>query len=406
MQTRLAKYYANIDSGLTAESIIRNCVHCGFCNATCPTYQILGDERDGPRGRIYLIKQVLEGSRPTRETQIHLDQCLTCRACESTCPSGVEYAKLADIGRAEVEKQVRRPLNDRILRQALLLTVPYPGRFGPLLKTVNSLKPLLPGRLKANLPPVHKSKPLLEQTHQRFMVVLAGCVQSVSSPQTNLAAAKVLDKLGISLLETPTAGCCGALAQHLSAEEKAVKQMQQNIDAWWPYIEQGCEAVVMTASGCGSTVKEYEYLLRSDKTYAAKAAKVSDLCKDIAEVMATEDLSAWNRLGDGKSIAFQCPCSLQHGQRLSGVVEKILQQLGYTTPVVSDAHICCGSAGSYSLLQPELSEQLRQQKLAALEATQPDKIVTANIGCQLHLSSKEQPVNHWIELLAEQIDNV
>lgn len=406
MQTRLAKHYTNTESGLTAESIIRNCVHCGFCNATCPTYQILGDERDGPRGRIYLIKQVLEGSTPTRETQTHLDQCLTCRACESTCPSGVEYAKLADIGRAEVEKQVRRPVIDRILRQALLHTVPYPGRFRPLLKTANLLKPLLSGRLKANLTPVHKSKPQSQQTHQRFMLVLAGCVQSVSSPQTNLAAAKVLDKLGISLLEAPTGGCCGALAQHLSAEEKAAQQMQQNIDAWWPYIEQGCEAVVMTASGCGSTVKEYGYLLRNDKTYAAKAAKVSDLCKDIAEVIAAEDLSAWNNLGDGNSIAFQCPCSLQHGQRLSGVVEKILQQLGYTTAVVSDAHICCGSAGSYSLLQPELSQQLRQQKLNALEATQPDKIVTANIGCQLHLSSKEQPVNHWIELLAEQIDNV
>jgi len=406
MQTRLAKHYANTESGLIAESIIRNCVHCGFCNATCPTYQILGDERDGPRGRIYLIKQLLEGSTPTRETQVHLDQCLNCRACETTCPSGVEYAKLADIGRAEVEKQVRRPFADQILRQALLHTVPYPGRFGPLLKTVNLLKPLLPGRLKINLTPVQKSKPLSQQRHQRFMLVLAGCVQSVSSPQTNQAAAKVLDKLAISLLEAPTAGCCGALAQHLSAEEKAALQMQQNIDAWWPYIEQGCEAIVMTASGCGSTVKEYGYLLRNDKAYAAKAAKVSGLCKDIAEVIAAEDLSAWKNLGAGNSIAFQCPCSLQHGQRLSGVVESILQQLGYTTPVVSDAHICCGSAGSYALLQPELSQQLRQHKLNALKAAQPDKIVTANIGCQLHLSSKEQPVNHWIELLAEQIDNV
>jgi glycolate dehydrogenase iron-sulfur subunit len=275
-----------------------------------------------------------------------------------------------------------------------------------LLKTANLLKPLLPGRLKINLTPVQKSKPLSQQRHQRFMLVLAGCVQSVSSPQTNQAAAKVLDKLAISLLEAPTAGCCGALAQHLSAEEKAALQMQQNIDAWWPYIEQGCEAIVMTASGCGSTVKEYGYLLRNDKAYAAKAAKVSGLCKDIAEVIAAEDLSAWKNLGAGNSIAFQCPCSLQHGQRLSGVVESILQQLGYTTPVVSDAHICCGSAGSYALLQPELSQQLRQHKLNALKAAQPDKIVTANIGCQLHLSSKEQPVNHWIELLAEQIDNV
>lgn len=406
MQTRLAKKYANTEFGLTAESIIRNCVHCGFCNATCPTYQLLGDERDGPRGRIYLIKQVMEGQTPTRETQIHLDQCLTCRACETTCPSGVEYAKLAEIGRAEVEKQVTRPLVDRIIRQALLHTVPYSGRFRPLLKTANLLKPLLPRSLKTKLTPVHKSKPLSQQTHQRFMLVLAGCVQSVSSPQTNRSAAKVLDKLGISLLEAPKAGCCGALAQHLSAEENAAQQMKQNIDAWWPYIEQGCEAIVMTASGCGSTVKDYGNLLRNDQYYAVKAAKITELCKDIAEVIASEDLSAWHNLGDGSNIAFQCPCSLQHGQQLHGVVENILQQLGYTLPVMNDAHICCGSAGSYSLLQPELSQQLRKQKLHALEATQPDKIVTANIGCQLHLSSKERPVNHWIGLLAEQIDNV
>lgn len=406
MQTRLAKKYANTEYGRTAESIIRNCVHCGFCNATCPTYQILGDERDGPRGRIYLIKQVLEGQTPTRETQIHLDQCLTCRACETTCPSGVEYAKLADIGRAEVEKQVKRPLTDRIIRQALLHTVPYPGRLRPVLTTANLFKALLPDSLKAKLTPVYQPKALPHQSHQRFMLVLAGCVQSISSPQTNLSAAKVLDKLGISLLEAANAGCCGALAQHLSAEEKATQQMQQNIDAWWPYIEQGCEAIVMTASGCGSIVKEYGYLLRNDEKYAGKAAKISDLCKDIAEIIADEDLTKWHNLGDGSNIAFQCPCSLQHGQQLSGVVENILQQLGYTTPVVNDAHICCGSAGSYSLLQPELAQQLRKQKLNALEATQPDKIVTANIGCQLHLTSKARPVNHWIELLAEQIDNV
>lgn len=406
MQTKLIAKYADTEHGQTAEAIIRNCVHCGFCNASCPTYQLLGDERAGPRGRIYLIKQVFEGQVPTRETQIHLDQCLTCRACETICPSGVEYAKLADIGRAEVEKLVHRPITERLIRKVLLHTVPYPARFRPLLKTANVFKPLLPESLKAKISPVQRPSSLTQQLHQRFMLVLAGCVQSVSSPNTNQAAAKVLDKLHISLLEAPQAGCCGALAQHLSAEEKAVVRMKNNIDAWWPYIEQDCEAIVMTASGCGSTVKEYGYLLRNDETYAAKAAKVSELCKDIVEVIAAEDLSAWNNLGDGNNVAFQCPCSLQHGQQLAGIVETVLQQLGFTTPVIKDAHICCGSAGSYSLLQPELSQQLRVQKLLALETSQPDQIVTANIGCQLHLSTPGRPVNHWIELLAEHIERV
>ncbi|HAO25162.1 MULTISPECIES: glycolate oxidase subunit GlcF [unclassified Methylophaga] len=405
MQTRLAAKYANTEKGLTAESIIRNCVHCGFCNATCPTYQLLGDERDGPRGRIYLIKQVFEGVSPTRETQVHLDQCLTCRACESTCPSGVEFAKLADIGRMEVDTLVNRPFVDRLIRKLLLQTVPYPATFRPLLKTANLFKPLLPQSVKARLIPVQKTRPLIQQTHQRFMLVLAGCVQSVSSPNTNQAAANVLDKLQISLLEAPKAGCCGALAQHLSAEEKASNQMKQNIDAWWPFIEHGCEAIVMTASGCGSTVKDYGYLLRNDKVYAEKAAKVSELSKDIAEVIAAEDLSVWQNLGVGSTIAFQSPCSLQHGQQLTGLVETILQQLGFTTPVINDAHICCGSAGSYSLLQPKLSQSLRLQKLSALEASQPDKIVTANIGCQLYLSTPSRPVNHWIEMLAERIEH-
>ncbi len=404
MQTKLAPHYANTEPGITAESIIRSCVHCGFCNATCPTYQLLGDERDGPRGRIYLIKQLLEGQTPTVETQTHLDRCLTCRACESTCPSGVEYAKLADIGRAEINKQVKRAPVDQLIRMGLLQFVPYPARFQYVLRLANFVKPFLPARLQSKLPPLRRQAiPLTQRTHSRFMLVLAGCVQSISSPNTNQAAAKVLDMLQISLLEAPEAGCCGALAQHLAAEQQAEQQMKRNIDAWWPYIEQGCEALVMTASGCGSTVKEYGYLLRNDAVYASKAAKISELCKDIAEVIAAEDLSAWSHLGDGKDIAFQSPCSLQHGQQLSGVVETLLQRFGYSPLPINDNHLCCGSAGSYSLLQPELSQQLRSQKLAALTAAQADHIVTANIGCQLHLSSADCSINHWIEMVAEQM---
>lgn len=402
MHTKLAPHYANTPHGITAESIIRNCVHCGFCNATCPTYQLLGDERDGPRGRIYLIKQLLEGQKPTAVTQTHLDRCLTCRACESTCPSGVEYAKLADIGRAEINKQVKRAPLDRLMRGGLLQFVPYPTRFRSVLRLANLAKPLLPAQLQSKLPPLRpKAIPLTQRTHTRFMLVLAGCVQSISSPNTNQAAAKVLDALQISLLEAPEAGCCGALAQHLSAEQQTKQQIKRNIDAWWPYVEQGCEAIVMTASGCGSTVKDYGYLLQHDAAYASKAAKVSELCKDLAEVIAAEDVSAWNKLGYGKDIAFQSPCSLQHGQQLSGVVETLLQRFGYNPLPVRDSHLCCGSAGSYSLLQAELSQQLRTQKLAALTAVVADRIVTANIGCQLHLSSADCSVSHWIEMVAE-----
>lgn len=406
MQTRLAPHIANTKAGQEAESILRSCVHCGFCTATCPTYQLLGDERDGPRGRIYLIKQMLEGQQPSRETQLHLDRCLTCRSCETTCPSGVQYARLADIGREYVEQHVDRPLMQKLVRQALLHIVPHPIRFRALLKTAVLFRAVLPAALKAKLIPVSKSSLWPVSGHQRTMLVLGGCVQSVASPATNSATATLLDKLGINLIDVEQAGCCGALSHHLSAVEQTHDHIKRNIDAWWPYVEAGAQAIISTASGCGAMVKEYGYLLRDDKEYADKARHISELSKDIVEILANEDLSAWKNIGKGQSIAFQCPCSLQHGQQLAGQVEQLLQQLGFTLTPVQDAHLCCGSAGTYSLLQPQLSQQLRQNKLDNLLAGQPERIVTANIGCQLHLSTQHQAVVHWIELISESLAHV
>ncbi|MCX4187252.1 glycolate oxidase subunit GlcF [Methylophaga sp. OBS4] len=404
MQTKLTAELAKTRQGQEADAILRSCVHCGFCTATCPTYQLLGDERDGPRGRIYLIKQVLEGAEPTRETQLHLDRCLTCRACETTCPSGVQYGRLADIGREHIEEKVSRPFSETLLRKILLHTVPYPKRIGTLIKAGNLFRPLLPAALKDKLAPVTKAGPWPTAKHQRSMLVLAGCVQSVSTPSTNQAAATVLDRLGITLLQAPEAGCCGALSHHLSAAEQTRQHIKQNIDAWWPYIEQGAEAIIITASGCGTMVKEYGHLLRDDAEYADKAARVSALAKDIVEVMQAEIADGnWSNLGHSQSIAFQCPCTLQHGQQLAGQVENLLQRVGFVLTPVQDAHLCCGSAGTYSILQPKLSQQLRANKLKALHAGKPERIVSANIGCQMHLSEADDPIVHWIELIAEKL---
>lgn len=405
MQTKLSADIANTPDGKVAEAILRSCVHCGFCTATCPTYQLLGDERDGPRGRIYLIKQVLEGQIPTRETQLHLDRCLSCRACETTCPSGVKYARLADIGREQVEQQVKRPWSERLIRSALRHTVPYPQRMSLLIQAGTLFKPLLPETVKSKLPSFEKVSPQKRLSHQRKMLALAGCVQSVSDPQTNQSTAAVLNQLGIELIEAREAGCCGAVSHHLSASQQALTFIRKNIDAWWPYIEAGAEAIVMTASGCGSMVKEYGYLLRNDPAYADKARHISELCKDIVEIIAAQNLEIWHGIGKGQTIAFQSPCSLQHGQQLGGQVEQILTKLGFTLTPVRDAHLCCGSAGTYSLLQEKLSKQLKINKLKALKEGNPERIVTANIGCQMHLTDDDNPINHWIELLAEKIKN-
>ncbi len=385
--------------GQEAEKILRSCVHCGFCTATCPTYQLLGDELDGPRGRIYLIKQMLEGEPVTRRTQQHLDRCLTCRSCETTCPSGVEYSRLVDIGREMIDKQVKRPWLEDIQRFLLRRLLPYPERIVVPLYLARWLKPLLPAVLKNKIPvrQMPGKRPVLR--HQRQMLVLEGCAQSVMTPSTNAAASRVLDHLGISLLSPSAQGCCGAVNQHLSAPEEAQQFMRRNIDAWWPHIEAGAEAIIITASGCGVMVKDYGYLLRDDPDYAEKAKTVAALAKDLSEVIAAEDLSLLN-IKNNQRIAVHTPCTLLHGQQLNGLVERIFERVGISLSTVGDKHLCCGSAGTYSILQPALSTQLLNNKLAALNKDNPDIIVTANVGCQLHLcSSAQQPVKHWIELL-------
>jgi len=383
-----------------ADAILRSCVHCGFCTATCPTYQLLGSELDSPRGRIYLIKEMLEGKQSGEKTRLHLDRCLTCRSCETTCPSGVQYGRLIDIGRNEIEQRAPRPLWSRLIRQAMLTVMPYTPRMRIALLLGKLSRPLLPASLRRKLPLARAALPRPSALHQRRMLVLEGCVQPLTAPTTNAAAARVLDKLGISLLSAAEAGCCGAMHKHLSAAESARDMMRRNIDAWWPYIDDGIEAIVMTASGCGVMVKDYGHALQGDPAYATKAACISALTRDLSEILRNENISQFAGSGKGRRVACQSSCTLQHGQKLGGVVEKILQQCGYTLTPVADSHLCCGAAGTYTLLQPVLSQQLLQNKLVALQQGEPDVIATSNIGCQLHLESASKlPVRHWIELL-------
>lgn len=399
MQTSITENFLATVSGREAEKILRSCVHCGFCTATCPTYQLLGDELDGPRGRIYLIKQLLEGEPVTRVTQQHLDRCLSCRSCETTCPSGVQYGNLLDIGRELVEQQVVRAKIKRLQRFLLRKLLPHAKHFSILLRLGQWLQPILPAGLKYKVPARQVSTPRPQIRHHRRMLILEGCVQSVITPNTNDATSRVLDRLGISLISPPDQGCCGAVSQHLSAAQEAKKFMQRNIDTWWPYIEEGAEAIIVTASGCGVQVKDYGHLLCDDVNYADKAKKVSELTRDLSEVIAVENLESL-QITNNQRIAFHSPCTLQHGQQLNGQVEDILKRLGFTLTDVVDSHLCCGSAGTYSILEPEISTKLLSNKLDALTGDQPDIIVTANIGCQLHLGTKStHAVHHWIELL-------
>jgi len=400
MQTTLSEQARQLPRAEEAESILRTCVHCGFCNATCPTYQLLGDELDGPRGRIYLIKQVLEGNEVTQKTQQHLDRCLSCRNCETTCPSGVDYHNLLDIGRAVVDAAVPRPLEQRLLREGLRRVVPNPGLFKVLVSSGQVFRALLPNTLQAKLPRrVYPAKPRPTVRHARQVLILEGCVQPGLSPNTNAATARVLDRLGISVLPSREAGCCGAVDYHLDAQAAGLDRARHNIDAWWPAIENGVEAIVQTASGCGAFIKDYGHLLRSDPAYADKAHKVSALARDLVEVLRDEPLETLGIHSDQR-LAFHCPCTLQHAQKLGGAVEALLTRLGFNLTPVPDGHLCCGSAGTYSLTQPELSRQLRDNKLNALESGHPEVIVTANIGCQSHLDGAGRtPVRHWIELV-------
>ena len=400
MQTNLAGFVQNRPEARELESILRDCVHCGFCLANCPTYQLLGNELDSPRGRIYLLKQVLEGGQPSRLTQQHLDRCLTCRACETSCPSGVRYGRLLDIGRDIVESKVSRPWSEQVKRWFISKLFPYPQRFSRVMQIARRVRPILPSALKRKISLLQQedlSWP--EPRHKRKVLLLSGCVQPVLAPTIDVATAKVLDKLGISLIKVEMSNCCGALNYHLSEHQQALAFARQNIDACWPYLEKGVEALLMTASGCGVMIKAYQELLQFDHEYAQKAATVSELAKDLSEILQQENLSLFSRT-HAQKIAFQAPCTLQHGQQITGVVEMILHKAGYHLTKVANTHICCGSAGVYSLLQPELSGQLLNNKLAVLQAEKPDIIATANIGCLTHLQSKSAiKVVHWVELL-------
>ena len=411
MHTDLAPEYQNSADAKAAAAILRKCVHCGFCTATCPTYQLLGDELDGPRGRIYLMKAVLEGATPTRKTQIHLDRCLTCRSCESTCPSGVHYGELLDIGRKLVEARVPRPLGEQALRWALKEGIPSP-LFAPAIKLGQMLRPLLPDALKAKVPARQDAGDWPGRVHARKVLLLAGCVQPAMAPNINSATARVLDAAGVQCLIAPKAGCCGAVKFHLNDQEGGKAQMRANVDAWWPHVQGSVEAILMNASGCGVTVKEYGHLLKDDPIYAAKAARISELTQDLSEWL--PEISAClsgkldaHSVAQAGSVAFHPPCTLQHGQQLRGGVEKYLQALGFNIKVTgAEAHLCCGSAGTYSIINPVLSRELRDRKLGHLQATfagtAPDLIVSANMGCITHLQSgTSTPVRHWVEVLDE-----
>ena len=407
MQTQLADWIKDTAEGVEADAILRKCVHCGFCLATCPTYNLLGDELDSPRGRIYLMKQMLEGAPVTRRTQLHLDRCVTCRACETTCPSGVEYGRLVDIGRDLVEKKVPRAPWDRFRRWMLKSTLPYRGLFGPALALGRLAKPLLPKALARKVPARRDEGAWPAARHARRMLVLGGCVQPAMAPSINAATARVLDRIGISLIDAPAAGCCGAVTFHLNYQQDSLAFVKANIDAWWPEVEKGAEAIVITASGCGTMVKDYAHLLQHDPAYAAKARRITELTRDISEVIDAER-EAVAKIASGaastEKVAFHSPCSLQHGQKIDGVVEAILRDAGFTLTAVPDAHLCCGSAGTYSILKPGISRQLLRNKVRALESGAPARIATANIGCLAHIESgSAKPVVHWIELLDERL---
>jgi glycolate oxidase iron-sulfur subunit len=415
MQTNLADWIKDTADGIEAQAILQRCVHCGFCTATCPTYQILGDDLDSPRGRIYLMKRVLEGAVPTESTQLHLDRCVTCRNCETTCPSGVQYGRLIDIGRGVVDQFVGRKPAERFVRKLLAegLTSRW---FGPALRLGQWVRPMLPTTLRNKVPVRHHVRRTAhgmrgaQRSHPRKMLLLAGCVQPAMQPNINAATARVFDRLGVELIVAPQAGCCGAIRYHLNDHAGGLRDARRNIDAWWPQLQAGAEAIVINASGCGTMIKEYGHLLRHDPLYADKAARVSAAAKDIAEVLPalrdalTPPMRARLRARPAQRVAFHPPCSLQHGQQIRGVVEEFLSTVGAEVLPINESHLCCGSAGTYSVLQPGLAYTLRDRKLENLKAPHPEVILSANIGCIAHLASgTDIPVMHWVEWFDERL---
>ncbi len=405
METHLADWIKGSQDGDDAESILRACVHCGFCNATCPTYQMLGDELDGPRGRIYQIKQVLEGAVPTQSTQLHLDRCLTCLNCETTCPSGVRYGRLVDIGRMEVERHVSRGPLESLRRNVLRFALTRRWIFDPAVRVGRTLRPILPSSLRQKLPPERPAGAAPRRSRIRKVILLNGCVQPALMPAIDAATIRVLDALGIEAIVAKESGCCGAIDYHMNAHDDARKKMRRNIDAWWPLIETGVEAIVSNASGCGAMLKDYAHALRDDPAYAEKAKRIVAMTRDLSEYLAPSINALANKFTPAKTrVAFHPPCTLQHTQKIRGVVEGILASLGADLVSVADSHLCCGSAGTYSILQPKLSQELRARKLDNLQRNAPDVILSANIGCLSHLETGAGvPVRHWIEWVDERL---
>lgn len=398
MQTVIHKSLKKHPAIKQANEILRSCVHCGFCNATCPTYQLLGDELDGPRGRIYLIKQLIETGVCTEQTREHLDRCLTCRNCETTCPSGVEYGRLLSVGRELAEKNSPRKITDIILRRLLRIVIPYRRRISLIVKIALKLKVILPASIQRQLPH-NEVKPKELKKHSRRIIIPKGCAQDAFAADINADCHVILNQLGISSIEIDSDTCCGAMSEHLSQPSEAKMFMKKNIDAWWPEIESGAEAIVSTASGCGVMIKDYVHLLANDTEYADKAARISESCVDISELLYGENLSIFENT-QSKKISFHAPCTLQHGQKITHKVEAILTSIGYKLIDYNDAHLCCGSAGTYSILENKISKQLLSNKINHLLASKPDIIATANIGCLLHMrSATETPIKHWLQLI-------
>jgi len=408
MQTRLSSSLLQTDWGKEADSILRTCVHCGFCTATCPTYQLTGDELDGPRGRIYLIKQALEETTATAKTRKHLDRCLVCRSCETTCPSGVRYHNLLQIGKQVVDARVQRPLNERLLRWGMRTLLPYPARFAALFKLGTLFKPLMPAALKAKMPVVHTPGARPARTHERNVLLFEGCVQSVVASSINAAASRVLDRLGIGCITANGEGCCGAVSNHTGDVPAGVEMARRNIDSWLPHLDAGAEAIITTASACGLEIREYPELLKNDPAYLPGAQRIASAVMDISEFLSQSvDNTTLELSKPLPQISFHAPCTLQHGLKQTGTVEGLLQKLGFSVSTPLDAHLCCGSAGTYSILQPEMALQLRDNKLEKLGAADADVIATANIGCMMHLQSGTgTAVRHWIEIIDASLERV
>jgi glycolate oxidase iron-sulfur subunit len=404
VKTEFSSEFLATEQGAEANRILRACVHCGFCNATCPTYQVEGNELDGPRGRIYLIKSMLEGDVATDITRTHLDRCLTCRACETTCPSGVDYHQLLDIGRQEIIRRAPRPWWQRLWRRLLVVFMSRRRLFTPALQLGRWFRFLLPASFKHYVPPSRKPIAVMPGAGERQVILVQGCVQPGLSPDTNRSVASVLGRFGVAVQTVAAEQCCGAMAYHMDEQSRGLAQARANIDAWWPHIEQGAEAIVLSATGCSVFVKDYAHLLRNDPDYAERASRIVGLIRDVSEILAGKDLESL-ALQNTSSISWHCPCTAQHGQSLDETTQSVLRRLGFTVPAVTDSHLCCGSAGTYSLTQPRLATELRKRKLENLLASNPATVVTANIGCQVHLSGGTTvPVVHWIELLARELE--